>query len=169
MRLILHDLDQNQVEAAGLNTFSTEQNIIIDSRGIRQYCLGCFACWLKTPGKCIIPDEYQTMGENLSKVDEFLIISKSTLGSYSSSVKNVLDRSISYVLPYFEVRKGEMHHQERYHKNLEFSAVFYGDDITENEKETARNLVEANALNLNGTSGKVHFAPSMAEVKEAIL
>ena len=76
MRLILHDLDQNQVEAAGLNTFSTEQNIIIDSRGIRQYCLGCFACWLKTPGKCIIPDEYQTMGENLSKVDEFLIISK---------------------------------------------------------------------------------------------
>ena len=115
MRLILHDLDQNQVEAAGLNTFSTEQNIIIDSRGIRQYCLGCFACWLKTPGKCIIPDEYQTMGENLSKVDEFLIISKSTFGSYSSSVKNVLDRSISYVLPYFEVRKGEMHHQERYH------------------------------------------------------
>ena len=40
MRLILHDLDQTQVEATGLNALSTEQNIIIDSKGIRQYCLG---------------------------------------------------------------------------------------------------------------------------------
>lgn len=167
MKLILHDLNQEQVKAIGLNELA-DQNIVIDSNGINQYCLGCFACWIKKPGKCIIPDEYQNMGENLSKVDEFLIISKSTFGSYSSSVKNVLDRSISYVLPFFEIRKGEMHHKERYHKNLIFSAVFYGEDITEMEKETAKNLVKANALNLNGTVGKVTFVDKAENAKEAL-
>ena len=116
----------------------------------------------------MIKDEFQHMGENLSKVDEFLLISKSSFGSYSSSVKNVLDRSISYVKPFFEIRKGEMHHQERYHKNLVISACFYGEDMTEMEKETSRNLVAANALNLNGTVGNVHFVEKVEDVKAVL-
>ena len=102
-------------------------------------------------------------------MDELLIISKSTFGSYSSSVKNVLDRSISYVLPFFEIRGGEMHHQERYHKTLKISAIFYGTDIEDAEKETSRNLVKANALNLNGTVGQVLFVEKAEEVKEVLL
>ena len=117
----------------------------------------------------MIKDEYQMMGEKLSKVDELLIISKATFGSCSSSVKNVLDRSISYVSPYFVIRKGEMHHKERYHKNLTISANFYGDDMAEMEKDTSRNLVAANALNLNGNVGEVHFVKSMEDIGEGLL
>lgn len=168
MKLILHDLTEEQCRTAGIPAPSPEGDIIIDSRSISHYCIGCFGCWLKTPGKCVIKDEFQHMGENLSKVDEFLLISKSSFGSYSSSVKNVLDRSISYVKPFFEIRKGEMHHQERYHKNLVISACFYGEDMTEMEKETSRNLVAANALNLNGTVGNVHFVEKVEDVKAVL-
>lgn len=161
MRLILHDLTPEQCKSIGIPNLPEKENIIIDSNGNNHYCIGCFGCWLKTPGKCVIKDEYQMMGEKLSKVDELLIISKATFGSYSSSVKNVLDRSISYVSPYFVIRKGEMHHKERYHKNLTISAIFYGDDMAEMEKDTSRNLVAANALNLNGNVGEVHFVKSM--------
>ncbi len=166
-KLIIHDLDQAQCQALGLDQMIND-NIIIDSSQISNYCIGCFGCWLKTPGTCIIRDEFQHMGENLSKVEELLIISQSSFGSFSSSVKNVLDRSISYVMPFFEIRKGEMHHAERYHKSLMFSAVLYGEDITELEKETHRNLVKANAVNLNATMGKVLFAENIEDVKEVL-
>lgn len=165
MRLILHDLSENQCEVLGLNSLSEEENIIVNGNGENHYCIGCFACWLKTPGRCVIKDEYQEMGIKLSKVDELLIISKATFGSYSSVVKNVLDRSIAYVLPYFTVRNGEMHHGERYHKNLKVSAVFYG-EMTDAEKETAVNLVVANAVNLNGAVEEINFFDSADTIGE---
>ena len=169
MRLIIHDLNSKQKNNHILDSLNEEQNIVVDSTGDIHYCIGCFTCWLKTPGKCIIKDEYQTMGEKLSKVDELLIISKSSFGSYSSSVKNVLDRSISYVSPYFVIRKGEMHHQERYQNHMKISAIFYGEDITEEEKQTSRNLVEANAVNLNGTVGIVKFVKTVEDAVAEVM
>ena len=167
MRLIIHDLSNEKCEATGLNTLSEEENIIVNGNGDNHYCIGCFACWLKTPGKCVIKDEYQEMGIKISKVDELLIISKATFGSYSSVVKNVLDRSIAYVLPYFTIRNGEMHHGERYHKNLKVSAAFYG-EMTETEKNTAMDLVVANAVNLNGSVGEINFLDSADVVGEVL-
>ena len=167
MKLILHDLTKEQCQNAGIADLSEEQYRIIDSSEIDRYCIGCFGCWLKTPGRCVIKDQFREMGETLAKADELLIISIGTFGSYSSAVKNVLDRSISYVEPFFEIRKGEMHHKERYHKNLTISAIFYGSDMTEGEKETAKNLVTANAVNLNAAVGNVCFLKDVEEIKEA--
>ncbi|MEE1085918.1 MAG: NAD(P)H-dependent oxidoreductase [Schaedlerella sp.] len=168
MKLIIHDLMSDQVDSFNNFSLSETNTIIIDSSIQNHFCTGCFGCWLKTPGRCVIKDTYQSMGENLSRSDELLIISKATFGSYSSSVKNVLDRSISYVQPFFVIRKGEMHHKERYHKNLKISAIFYGADITEKEKETSRNLVAANALNLNGTVGSVRFVDTVERIREVL-
>jgi len=168
MRLIIHDLSAEQSSFLGLEQLPTDENIIVNGNGKNHYCIGCLGCWLKVPGRCLIKDEYQEMGVKLSKVDELLIISKATFGSYSSAVKNVLDRSISYVSPYFVIRNGEMHHKERYHKNLKVSAVFYGEDMTEAEKETSVGLVVANAVNLNGTVGNIDFVNSFEIVKEVL-
>ena len=55
---------------------------------------------------------------------EMLIISKCVYGSYSPFVKNVLDRSISYIHPYFTVKNGEMHHQQRYKRDFRLKVVF---------------------------------------------
>lgn len=162
MKMILHDLPE------GIELLAKEDEILIDSKKINNYCIGCFGCWLKTPGVCVIKDEFQHMGETLAKVDELVIISKSTFGGFSSTVKNVLDRSISYVLPFFEIRKGEMHHAARYGNQIKFSAVFYGEDITDIEKETAQNLVAANALNLNGKVGTVQFVMTAKEAREVL-
>ena len=168
MKLIVHDLTAEQAKQAGFSDLNENEYMIIDGRKIDRYCIGCFGCWLKTPGTCIIKDEFQHMGKNISKADELIIISKATFGSYSSYVKNVLDRSISYVMPFFKIRKGEMHHAERYNKELFVSAYFYGDDITETEKETSRNLVQANAVNLNGTIHSVRFIEKVEEFGEVL-
>lgn len=169
MKLILHDLNEEQLKISGFDSLPKDTYQFVNSLEIDKYCIGCFGCWLKTPGTCVIKDKFQHMGELLSVVDELIIVTKATFGSYSSSVKNVLDRSISYVQPFFEKRNGEMHHKERYHKNLIISAIFYGQDITDDEKETSKNIVKANGINLNGTVGFVHFATSEELMKEVLV
>lgn len=160
MRVILHDLTEAQWNA--LHMELKEGDEVITGSGEEKFCTGCFGCWLKTPGRCVIPDAYQCMGERLSRAKELIIISKCSFGSYSSRVKNILDRSISYFSPFFVIRKGEMHHKPRYTNKLTISALFYGADITDEEKETARSLVKANALNLNGQIGFVRFMEEAA-------
>ena len=162
-RLIIYDVPIGHIEQ-----YTNDDDILVNASDIHRYCIGCFGCWLKTPGKCIIKDGFEDMGKLLSQVEEFILISKATFGSYSSAVKNVLDRSISYVLPFFEIRNGEMHHGERYQNVLTISALFYG-PMTENEMQTAENLVKANAVNLNADLGKVHFVERMEDVREVLV
>ena len=162
-RLIIYDVPTEHIEK-----FTNDEDILVNANEIHRYCIGCFGCWLKTPGKCIIKDGFEDMGQRLSQVSEFILISKATFGSYSSAVKNVLDRSISYVLPFFEIRNGEMHHGERYHNDLTISALFYG-DMSEEEKRTANKLVKANAVNLNAALGKVHFVEGMENAREVLV
>ena len=164
MNLIIHDLSKEQWEALAFPL--KEETKIIDNSGNIKKCMGCFGCWLKTPGRCVIPDEYQRMGELAAKAEELTIISKCSFGSYSSFVKNVLDRSISYVLPFFEIREGEMHHRKRYDNQFLMRVIFYGSDITEEEKETAKELVKANAANLHGKVKEVLFVESAEKIGE---
>ena len=164
MNLIIHDLSKEQWEALAFPL--KEETKIIDNSGKIKKCMGCFGCWLKTPGRCVIPDEYQRMGELAAKAEELTIISKCSFGSYSSFVKNVLDRSISYVLPFFEIREGEMHHRKRYDNQFLMRVIFYGSDITEEEKGTAKELVKANAANLHGNVKEVLFVESVEKIGE---
>ena len=164
MNLIIHDLSKEQWEALAFPL--KEETKIIDNSGKIKKCMGCFGCWLKTPGRCVIPDEYQRMGELAAKAEELTIISKCSFGSYSSFVKNVLDRSISYVLRFFEIREGEMHHRKRYDNQFLMRVIFYGSDITEEEKETAKELVKANAVNLHGKVKEVLFVESAEKIGE---
>lgn len=162
MTTVIHDLSKEEWEQ--IADFFADATVISNS-GMIKKCVGCFGCWIKTPGQCVIPDGYQNMGEILGKTNQLVIISRLRFGGYSSFVKNVLDRSISYILPYFEIRNGEMHHKARYQNRMVLSAYFYGDEIADEEKKTARELVEANAINFNGYVEKVTFADKMEVLK----
>ncbi|AIQ32234.1 MULTISPECIES: flavoprotein [Paenibacillus] len=166
MRTIVHDL-QEQEFAGWAEGGQGELTVISDNGTIRQ-CMGCFGCWTRTPGACVIRDGYNHLGELFSKSDELIIISKCMYGSYSPFVLNVLNRSISYVLPYFVTKNGETHHRNRYDHQFNLSVHFYGDDITEAEKDTARTLVAANSLNLYSAGNHVYFHDSLHSIKEAI-
>ena len=163
MNLIIHDLSQEEWNALALSY--EKETKIIDRQGEIKKCIGCFGCWVKTPGQCVIKDDYQRMGELLAQTEELILLSECSFGGFSSFVKNVMDRSISYILPFFEMRNGEMHHKSRYTNTLKIKAVFYGEDITEEEKETARELVKANAINLNGTVQEVVFVENKEMLK----
>ncbi|NLD20068.1 MAG: flavodoxin family protein [Clostridiales bacterium] len=157
-KLIIHDLGDDRDEYLG-NIFAAETDKVnyVSESGDIYICTGCFGCWVRTPGKCVNIDGYHDMSERLRDADELIIVSQCVYGGFSSFVKNVMDRSIGYMHPYFEKRKGGMHHKMRYKKVLDTSVYFYG-DINEREMETGRKYIDAVGVNFNFKIKGVHFS-----------
>ncbi|WP_044479549.1 flavoprotein [Paenibacillus antibioticophila] len=165
MRLIVHDLANHDYDA-WLSGFSRDTDEVIGESGTIRHCVGCFGCWVRTPGTCVLKDPYKHMGERLAACDEFVLISRNVYGGYSPFVSNVLNRSLPYVLPYFVIQDGETHHQQRYKQRFKFSVHFYGEGITEAERHTAQALTRANAKNLDASHYSVSFHNTLHELTE---
>lgn len=164
MKLIIHDGDlqyeawiREKVLAEG-----EEAEIITDDGSIRN-CIGCFGCWVKTPGRCVLKDNYSRIGEKMAHADELILISRCVYGTYSPFVRNVLDRCLPYLHPDFTKRQHEIHHKARYQNQLRTSVYFYG-TCTEEEQRTAVKTVKANVLNFNGTVEGILFSESREEI-----
>ena len=164
MKLLIHDMEKEKLKE--LLQDSTDNLTIVSEHEVIHNCIGCFGCWVKSPGTCVIHDKYEDMGEKLSKCQELIIISKCFYGGFSPFVKNVLDRSISYIHPYFTFRNGEMHHRRRYDNHIHLKVWFYGENITEQERQTAYKLVRANSVNLDCSAEKVTFVEDISEIKD---
>lgn len=159
MKLIITDIKDLALRVKG------EHKIIKPGENIK-HCIGCFGCWIKTPGECIIKDTFNRTGCEMGKCEELIMISECLYGGFSSFVKMVQDRCISYVRPDFDIVNGEMRHKRRYFNKIKLSAYFYGEDITENEKLTAENIVKANSKNFYAIVDKVVFLKNPEELAE---
>ena len=165
MKLIIHDGNQ-EYEAWIRENFleQGEKAEIVTDNGTIINCIGCFGCWVKTPGRCVLKDDYNRMGEMMAHAEELIIISRCVYGTYSPFVRNILDRCLPYIHPYFTKREKEIHHKARYFNRLRTSVYFYG-DCTEEEKKTALRTVKANVLNFNGILEHISFSESREQIK----
>ena len=154
MKLLIHDYDHKEWEKSAEKYTGWE--VISDCGEIRP-CAGCFGCWTKTPGTCVIKDGYEHMGSLIHQADELFVISRYTYGGFSSFVKNVFDRSIAWVLPFFEIAGGEMHHKKRYPEDKEISFIFRGREFTEDDQIRARQYAEAVCRNFHAVLKSLEF------------
>lgn len=126
-------------------------------------CIGCFGCWIKTPGLCVITgDPANDIAREEMNCDAVVLLSKVTFGGFSPDVKAFLDRSIPNISPLFEIYGGKMHHVMRYEKFPCWIAVGYGESTRE-ETEIFHELVERNALNMRPQK---HFCLTAREAGE---
>jgi len=164
--LVLHDLSEEDASVYlrksvdGVTYFPAPP-------GIRS-CIGCFGCWTKTPGVCVVKDDSNAFAKLIPEYDVITVISRCVYGGLSPDIKVVLERSIAVISPFFGVVKGEMHHLPRYSRMPALSYHFYGPEISEREKDTARKLTEANAVNLYAPKYETVFHASLEELREAL-
>jgi multimeric flavodoxin WrbA len=78
------------------------------------HCLGCFACWMKTPGECAIKDDEIELLKAWITDDLMLFVTPVTFGSYSSQTKKGIDRLLPNVLPFFKKGPHGTDHLPRY-------------------------------------------------------
>lgn len=111
-------------------------------------CVGCFGCWTKTPGKCVIRDDAAKVYPAIAKSDTLLYISRIKYGGYDTVMKKMLERAIPVQQAFIRLVDGETHHVQRDVKPKNATIIAYG-DISDEEKGLFEKLVARNALNMN--------------------
>jgi hypothetical protein len=99
--------------------------------------------------------------------DRLIVISRLVLGGPSSAVKAVLDRSIGFVLPFFDDLCGKARHAARYESSPGLFFFYYGPGDPE-EMDTARELTLANSRNFMSPESGTRFFQSMDALRGAL-
>lgn len=112
-------------------------------------CIGCFGCWLRTPGICVINDSARDLGRELIQSELALFLTPITFGGYSYHLKKVLDRMIPLISPLFQKINGEVHHQKRYDIYPSIIGIGFLPDQDKESESIFHTLVKSNAVNFH--------------------
>lgn len=135
------------------------------------YCLGCFECWVKTPGVCRFNDDGREIAGQFIQSDLSILFTPVTFGGYSAELKKALDRIICLILPFFMKINGEVHHKLRYEQYPRLMGVGVLPQENEESKRIFKTLVNRNALNLHPPAhagGVVLSSQSVEEIRKEI-
>ena len=125
----LHDQVMHYLQSKGFNII--ERGI---GKGDLDYCMGCFGCWIKKPGECVIPDTMADINRDYIQSDVVACLCPVVFGQFSANIKNALDRWIPNVLPFFGKRPdGSTTHPGRYESYPKQIMIGYADDATDED------------------------------------
>ncbi len=116
-----------------LNNESLECKIIsLDKLDITP-CIGCLDCWFKNPGKCRFEDDMETVMKEQVNCDFIIYLGDVIFGSFTSTLKVGIDRSVSMFQPFFIKERDETHHVLRYppKKGIYFIGILPKESIEE--------------------------------------
>jgi hypothetical protein len=131
-------------------------------------CTGCFGCWTRTPGECVIADDARRIAERVVNSDVTAVVSPITFGGYGSLAKSVLDRLICLVLPTFTMVDGEVHHKPRYAHYPVWLALGTLAEPSAEETALFARVVERNAVNLYNPSHAVQIVVGDESAETAV-
>lgn len=76
-------------------------------------CLGDRACWTKTPGKCVQNDDVKMLLPKIQRADVIVFATPVYVDGMSGTLKNLIDRLIPIVEPYFVTQDSHCRHPPR--------------------------------------------------------
>lgn len=150
--LIINTLEENLPEVkSAIHDLSarTSECKVFHTLGMKiSPCIGCNACWLRTPGICALKDDYEQILKAYPQSDAILLISGTSFGFINHKAKNIVDRMLPLVTMYTRIVDGQMRHIPRYEKRYRFGLVYSGLMDTSYIDQWLKRA----ALNFNGTS-----------------
>lgn len=119
-------------------------------------CMGCFGCWTKTPGRCVIRDDATRVYPYIAASNMLLYVSRLKYGGYDTVMKTMLERAIPIQQAFIRIYHNETHHVQRAVLLKKATIIAYG-DVDEEERDIFRQLVARNACNMNFESYEIVF------------
>jgi len=174
--LILCDQESTRYDGADLRShvqaaareMGSEADVVVLNGDKIAPCLGCFLCWVKTPGLCVMTsDGINRIAGQEARANVVVFLSKIVYGGYSYDVKSFLDRSIQNLSPYFEIVQDEMLHEMRYEQFPIMIILGYG-VCTSQERQTFVDLAKRNALNMRSLKHFVFTLQNADEIESAM-
>lgn len=112
-------------------------------------CTGCFGCWVRTPGECVLDDAGRQVARQVILGDLVVFLTPVTFGGYSSLLKAAVDRLLPLGSPFFAHIGGETHHRPRYARYPRLLGVGTLSAADPEAEGLFRTLVARNAMNLH--------------------
>lgn len=117
-------LKQVVIRDCGELEFPCEYALDLTKTSIKD-CLGCWSCWIKTPGRCVHSD-LDTFYKAYINAEKVIILSQVTQGFVSGNLKTLFDRMLPLFLPYISYKTGESMHLPRYDSYPEVEVYYQG-------------------------------------------
>lgn len=151
----LHDQDLAPVLEELLGVLDREGSEVqtIPLRELKlAHCIGCFTCWLKTPGLCVENDAGREIAKAVIQSATTVLFTPVTFGGYSPDLKKMVDRFIPLISPFFAIDHDEIHHPPRYAQRPRFVIVGVQRRANIHEAQIFKTLAGRNAINLHTPS-----------------
>ena len=107
-----------KLATAFIEGLKEENELVVEEVSVNKLelnsCVGCFSCWNKTPGECIIKDDMQEVIEKLLWADITIWSFPLYYFSVPSKLKTLIDRQLPMVLPFMEKGAKSGSHLTRY-------------------------------------------------------
>lgn len=112
------------------------------------HCTGCFGCWTKKPGECLIKDDHSILCKNYINSELVLFASPLIMGFTSALLKRASDRLIPLLNYKIELVGNECHHVARYDRYPDIGVIVQKEfDSDIEDLEITNNLYQRMALN----------------------
>ncbi|WP_300162786.1 NAD(P)H-dependent oxidoreductase [Solidesulfovibrio sp.] len=112
-------------------------------------CLGCFGCWIRTPGTCVIDDAVRDVTAKLAGTEVVVLLSPVVFGGYGGELKTVVERGVlPTLLPHFQRLEGRTRHFARYEKTPDVLAVGLLPREDAQMRQVFSGIVARNAANM---------------------
>ncbi len=135
-----------------------------------QYCIGCFGCWVKTPGECRSADESTQVCRAVLGSDFTLWASPLRMGFPSALLKKAMDKSIPLIHPYIVVDHNEAHHRARYARYPRLGLLLAKEDDTDSDDlRIVADVFSRTALNMKSRLDFVHSIEHPVEALAAAM
>lgn len=128
-------------------------------------CIGCWSCWLKTPGLCVMKDQMAASYPDYVNSDTVILLLDTAQGFINHQGKAFLDRTIPHFHPYIDLVQGECHHVARYESYPDLVFYYESEGLTHQEETVIEDYLvrmafhfKSNAFRLVG-DGRLQVKP----------
>ena len=118
-----------------------------------RYCIGCFGCWVKTPGECYnITDGTRVVCSDYINSDVVIFASPVIMGFTSALLKKAHDKLIPLLTPYVRLFDGESHHIARYSRYPFIGLLIQPNENTDSEDiDIISDIYQRDAINFKSS------------------
>lgn len=161
--LVLNTLGKEALDQVNALIKDKEVEVVDTSDMKIAHCMGCNQCWLKTPGICVIKDDYEKIIKKLVETENLWIVSDTRFGFLDYKGKRVMDRIMPMLNMTIGFRDGWMRHKLRYHA-LNIGLLYKGAA----DQAMMEDWCKRTAANIGGQSlGAIALDPQSAISSEA--
>jgi hypothetical protein len=154
-------IDPNPETVAAIASLYDEQPRyqVLDPTAIKA-CIGCWSCWLKTPGRCVYKDAVAESYSDYVNSDKVILLMDTAQGFINHCAKAFIDRTIPHYHPYIEIVDGECHHKARYERYPELHFYYDEQGLNPQEVQIIEDYLYRTAYHFKSKAYRIHKNPT---------